>query len=198
MPFKTFCRVIFFILTSIKYSFDAWTLNFSTIFNEIKKCWVIPFFQQDSAHKTRNDYERCVDNYSVAKAKYEEQYGKGKIGRRLDDCRDRYQKACRLVDITFFNKLQRTKNYKQFFSCSIWPNLQKNEEHCRMIILKAYFCIKLKCLFEKIVPRFRKLHQTHNEYVLLISEAAEFERDMRTILLPGKIKFILLKKFLKM
>lgn len=31
----------------------------------------------------------------------------------------------------------------------------------------------------------RKLHQTHNEYVLLISEAAEFERDMRTILLPG-------------
>jgi hypothetical protein len=103
-----------------------------------------------------------------------------------------------LVDITFFNKLQRTKNYKQFFSCSIWPNLQKNEEHCRMIILKAYFCIKLKCLFEKIVPRFRKLHQTHNEYVLLISEAAEFERDMRTILLPGKIKFILLKKFLKM
>jgi hypothetical protein len=32
----------------------------------------------------------------------------------------------------------------------------------------------------------RKLHQTHNEYVLLISEAAEFERDMRTILLPGK------------
>jgi hypothetical protein len=36
-----------------------------------------------------------VDNYTVAKAKYEEQYGKGKIGRRLDDCRDRYQKACR-------------------------------------------------------------------------------------------------------
>ena len=33
---------------------------------------------------------------------------------------------------------------------------------------------------------FRKLHQTHNDYVLLISEAAEFERDMRTILLPGE------------
>ena len=36
-----------------------------------------------------------MDNYTVAKAKYEEQYGKGKIGRRLDDCRERYQKACR-------------------------------------------------------------------------------------------------------
>ena len=28
----------------------------------------------------------------------------------------------------------------------------------------------------------------HNEYVLLLCEAAEFERDMRTILLPGLLE----------
>ena len=34
----------------------------------------------------------------------------------------------------------------------------------------------------------RKLHLTHNEYVLLLCEASEFERDMRTILLPGLLE----------
>ena len=55
-------------------------------------------------------------------------YSKSKSGKRLDDCRERYQKAC------------------------------------------------------------RKLHHTHNEYVLLLCEASEFERDMRTILLPGLLE----------
>ena len=79
-------------------------------------------------HRTRNDYERCLDAYAVSKAKYEEQYTKGKLGKRLEDCRERYQKSC------------------------------------------------------------RKLHLTHNEYVLLLCEASEFERDMRTILLPGLLE----------
>jgi tyrosine-protein kinase Fer len=35
---------------------------------------------------------------------------------------------------------------------------------------------------------FRKLHLTHNEYILLLCEASEFERDMRTILLPGLLE----------
>jgi len=83
---------------------------------------------QDQVHRTRNDYERCLDSYAVSKAKYEEQYSKGKLGKRLEDCRERYQKAC------------------------------------------------------------RKLHLTHNEYVLLLCEASEFERDMRTILLPGLLE----------
>jgi len=83
---------------------------------------------KDQVHRTRNDYERCLDAYAVAKSKYEEQYTKGKMGKRLEDCRERYQKSC------------------------------------------------------------RKLHLTHNEYVLLLCEASEFERDMRTILLPGLLE----------
>lgn len=34
----------------------------------------------------------------------------------------------------------------------------------------------------------KKLHLTHNEYVMLLCEASEFERDMRTILLPGLLE----------
>lgn len=52
-------------------------------------------------------------------------YTAGRGGRKLDDVRDKYQKAC------------------------------------------------------------RKLHLTHNEYVLSISEAVEVEKDFRTIILPG-------------
>ena len=34
---------------------------------------------QESVHRLRNDYERCIDGYVVAKAKYEDQYTK--VGR---------------------------------------------------------------------------------------------------------------------
>ena len=84
---------------------------------------------QESVHRTRNDYERCMDSFVTAKAKFEDQYTKGKMGKRLEDCKERYQKAC------------------------------------------------------------RKLHHTHNEYLLLLSEACEFERDLRTILLPGLLEY---------
>ena len=84
---------------------------------------------QESVHRLRNDYERCIDSYIVAKAKYEDQYTKGKMGKRLDDCKERYNKAC------------------------------------------------------------RKLHSTHNEYILMLCEASEFERDLRTILLPGPLEY---------
>lgn len=52
----------------------------------------------------------------------------GRAGRKLDDVRDKYQKAC------------------------------------------------------------RKLHLAHNEYVLLIHEATEVEKDYRTILLPNLLE----------
>jgi len=84
---------------------------------------------QDSVHRLRNDYERCLDSFMVSKAKYEDQYTKGKMGKRLDDCKERYHKAT------------------------------------------------------------RKLHSTHNEYVLMLCEASEFERDLRTILLPGLLEY---------
>lgn len=34
----------------------------------------------------------------------------------------------------------------------------------------------------------RKLHLTHNEYVLSISEAVEVEKDFRNVLLPGLLE----------
>ena len=63
-------------------------------------------------------YIKIIDNFF-----------KGKMGKRLEDCKERYQKSC------------------------------------------------------------RKLHATHNEYVLMLSEASEFERDLRTILLPGLLEY---------
>jgi len=81
---------------------------------------------QDSVARLRGDYERCVDNYSSCKAKYDEQKGKG--SKRIEEFKDRYLKAC------------------------------------------------------------KKMHNVHNEYILLLCEAAEFERDMRTILLPGLLE----------
>ncbi|XP_017777355.1 PREDICTED: tyrosine-protein kinase Fer isoform X2 [Nicrophorus vespilloides] len=63
------------------------------------------------------------------RSRFEEHYVKsGRGGRKLDEVRDKYQKAC------------------------------------------------------------RKLHLTHNEYVLLLCEAAEFEKDFRTVLLPGLLE----------
>jgi len=81
---------------------------------------------QDNVMKHRVEYERCVDQYTSAKAKLEEQKSKG--SKRTDEYKDRYLKAS------------------------------------------------------------RKLHLVHNDYVLLLCEAAEFERDMRTILLPGLLE----------
>jgi len=41
---------------------------------------------------------------------------------------------------------------------------------------------------DRYLKACKKLHIVHNEYVLLLCEAAEFERDMRTILLPGLLE----------
>ena len=47
---------------------------------------------------------------------------------------------------------------------------------------------KLEDVSAKYQNACRKLHLTHNEYVLLLSEASEFERDFRTVLLPGLLE----------
>lgn len=41
---------------------------------------------------------------------------------------------------------------------------------------------------EKYQKACRKLHLAHNEYVLLIMEAVEVEKDYRTVLLPGLLE----------
>lgn len=69
--------------------------------------------------------------YALARVLVFEQFiftAPGRSGRKLDDVRDKYQKAC------------------------------------------------------------RKLHLTHNEYVLSITEAIEVEKDFRTVLLPGLLE----------
>lgn len=47
---------------------------------------------------------------------------------------------------------------------------------------------KLDDVRDKYQKACRKLHLTHNEYVLLLCEAAEYERDYRTVLLPGLLE----------
>ncbi|XP_035776417.1 tyrosine-protein kinase Fer-like isoform X4 [Anopheles albimanus] len=47
---------------------------------------------------------------------------------------------------------------------------------------------KLDDVIDKYQKACRKLHQAHNEYVLLISEAVEVEKDFRTTLLPGLLE----------
>ncbi|CAH1728224.1 unnamed protein product [Chironomus riparius] len=84
------------------------------------------FYQltEDVARK-KAEYQKHLEYYKQMRMRFEEHYIKsGRAGRKLDDVRDKYQKAC------------------------------------------------------------RKLHLAHNEYVLLLHEATEVEKDYRTILLP--------------
>lgn len=83
----------------------------------------------ESVARKKADYQKYLENYNSMRSKFEEHYVKaGRGGRKLDDVRDKFQKAC------------------------------------------------------------RKLHLTHNEYVLLLCEASEFEKDFRTVLLPGLLE----------
>ncbi|KAK4881692.1 hypothetical protein RN001_005011 [Aquatica leii] len=76
------------------------------------------------------EYQKYLELYKLMRSRFEEHYVKsGRGGRKLDEVRDKYQKAC------------------------------------------------------------RKLHLTHNEYVLLLCEATEFEKDFRTVLLPGLLEY---------
>lgn len=84
---------------------------------------------EDVARK-KAEYQKYLELYKLMRSRFEEHYVKsGRGGRKLDEVRDKYQKAC------------------------------------------------------------RKLHLTHNEYVLLLCEAAEFEKDFRTVLLPGLLEY---------
>lgn len=48
---------------------------------------------------------------------------------------------------------------------------------------------KLDELKERYQKACKKLHQVHNDYVLLLCEAADYERDFRTVLLPGLLEY---------
>ncbi|KAH8271357.1 hypothetical protein KR018_007646 [Drosophila ironensis] len=84
----------------------------------------------DEVIRKKSEYQKHLEGYKALRTRFEEHYIKapGRSGRKLDDVRDKYQKAC------------------------------------------------------------RKLHLTHNEYVLSITEAIEVEKDFRTVLLPGLLE----------
>jgi hypothetical protein len=48
-------------------------------------------FSQENVTKTRLEYERCLEQFNLAKAKHEEQKSKG--SKRSDEYRDRYIKV---------------------------------------------------------------------------------------------------------
>uniref|UniRef100_A0A1B6F723 Tyrosine-protein kinase n=1 Tax=Cuerna arida TaxID=1464854 RepID=A0A1B6F723_9HEMI len=79
--------------------------------------------------RKKAEYQKQLENYRLMRSRFEEHYVKsGRGGRKLDDVRDKYQRAC------------------------------------------------------------RKLHLVHNEYVLLLVEAEENERNFRTTLLPALLQ----------
>ncbi|GFR04239.1 tyrosine-protein kinase Fer [Trichonephila clavata] len=63
---------------------------------------IIEFMLQDAVNKTRNLYEKTLELWRVSKAKYEDQYVKGKGGKKLEEAKERY------IKIT--NKLHRLHN----------------------------------------------------------------------------------------
>ncbi|KOB67757.1 Tyrosine-protein kinase Fps85D, partial [Operophtera brumata] len=78
--------------------------------------------------RKQSEYQKCLESYKQMRTKFEENYLKcptGRGGRKLDETRDKYGKAC------------------------------------------------------------RRLHRAHNEYVLLLAEATECERALRTAALPA-------------
>ncbi|XP_072929315.1 tyrosine-protein kinase Fer isoform X3 [Epargyreus clarus] len=84
----------------------------------------------EEVQRKQSEYQKCLESYKQMRTKFEENYLKCKCptsrgGRKLDETRDKYGKAC------------------------------------------------------------RRLHRAHNEYVLLLAEATECERALRTAALPA-------------
>ncbi|XP_049842972.1 tyrosine-protein kinase Fer isoform X3 [Schistocerca gregaria] len=80
----------------------------------------------EEVSRKKTEYQKYLELYKLMRSRFEEHYVKaGRGGRKLDEVRDKFQKAC------------------------------------------------------------RRLHATHNEYVLLLAAAAEAERALRHLLLPA-------------
>ncbi|EFN78708.1 Tyrosine-protein kinase Fps85D [Harpegnathos saltator] len=93
-----------------------------------EQTWLNNQFQQltDDVARKKMEYQKNLEMYKLMRSRFEEHYVKsGRGGRKLDEVREKYQKAC------------------------------------------------------------RKLHLTHNEYVLLLGAVTECEHDLRTCYLPS-------------
>ena len=97
----------------------------------------------------------------VSKAKYEDQYTKGKMGKRLDDCKERYHKATR--------KLHSTHNEYGVVHQIVSPfSNSESTNFCNEYLLGRFFLTgKLRKNFfaqtEKI--SWKKLVKTSDEFV---------------------------------
>ncbi|XP_067209784.1 tyrosine-protein kinase Fer isoform X2 [Linepithema humile] len=97
-------------------------------FYQEEQSWLNNQLQQLTEDVTRKkmEYQKNLEMYKLMRSRFEEYYVKsGRGGRKLDEVREKYQKAC------------------------------------------------------------RKLHLTHNEYVLLLGAVTECEHDLRTCYLPS-------------
>ncbi|CAL7934747.1 unnamed protein product [Xylocopa violacea] len=93
-----------------------------------EQTWLNNQFQQltEEVARKKLEYQKNLEVYKLMRSRFEEHYVKsGRVGRKLDEVREKYQKAC------------------------------------------------------------RKLHLTHNEYVLLLGAVTECEHDLRTCYLPN-------------
>ncbi|XP_076226979.1 tyrosine-protein kinase Fer isoform X3 [Nomia melanderi] len=93
-----------------------------------EQTWLNNQFQQltEDVARKKLEYQKNLEMYKLMRSRFEEYYVKsGRVGRKLDEVREKYQKAC------------------------------------------------------------RKLHLTHNEYVLLLGAVTECEHDLRTSYLPS-------------
>nr|XP_050859209.1 tyrosine-protein kinase Fer isoform X2 [Vespula vulgaris] len=96
-----------------------------------EQVWLNNQFQQltDDVVRKKMEYQKNLEVYKLMRSRFEEHYIKsGRGGRKLDEVREKYQKAC------------------------------------------------------------RKLHLTHNEYVLLLGAVTECEHDLRTCYLPSLLR----------
>ncbi|XP_055612815.1 tyrosine-protein kinase Fer isoform X2 [Uranotaenia lowii] len=108
------------------------------------------------------------------------------------------------LDWIFFSKSFLPDGLWKFCQIQFWitedvarkkSEYQKHLEYYKMlrgrfeeIIKSGRSGRKLDDVIDKYQKACRKLHLAHNEYVLLLSEAAEVEKDIRTILLPGLLE----------
>ena len=103
---------------------------------------------QEGVAKTRAEYEKCLEAHSQAKARFEEQKSKG--SKRVDEFKDRYQKSCKKLHV-----IHNVRHSTRCYVCMV------NSTSSRLV----------PCIVSSIFSSFQ-------EYVLLLCEAAEFERDM--------------------
>ncbi|XP_029823368.1 tyrosine-protein kinase Fer isoform X3 [Ixodes scapularis] len=93
---------------------------------------------RDAVLKSTSEYEKCIENATAAKEKYEDQFMKGSLNALINSSRGN-------------RKVEEAK--------------------------------------ERYLKASRKLHQTHNDYILLLNEAMNYEHHLRTTLLPGLLQY---------